>query len=136
MFPCLAEEIAPVRDRGASAGDGLGEDLSCGPPDRDPFVIGKIIDPSPRVYPSLVEDLAGIDIADACYAALIHEERFDGQGVLLGHVPEVKRVKIGKGIASQRDSIVLVVKRYRRKAPRVDEEDPSTRERDHQTGMG
>jgi hypothetical protein len=86
MLSFLAEEIAPVRDRGAAASDGPREDLLRGFPDLDPCITGKTIDPSPRVQPSLVEDLTGIDIADACYAALIHEERFYGRGASLSNL--------------------------------------------------
>ena len=100
MFPFLAEEIAPVGDRGAPAGDGPFEYLLGGFADLHPFITGKTIAPSPGVQPSLVEDLTGIDITDACYAALIQEERFYGHGALLSNLPEVRGVKRIKGVAS------------------------------------
>ena len=74
MFPFRVEEVAPVRDRGAPAGDGPRKDLSRRFRDFLPFIKGEGMDPAPRVYPGLMEDLTGIDITDACYTALIHKE--------------------------------------------------------------
>ncbi len=54
MFPFLAEEITPVRDRGAPVGNGLMEDLLCGRPELDPVITGKALGLLPRIQPGLV----------------------------------------------------------------------------------
>jgi hypothetical protein len=100
MFPFLAEEITPVRDRGAPVGDGPLKDLLRGCPELDPLITGKTIGFPPRIQAGLVQDLTGIDIPDAGNAALIHEERFYRYGALLSNLPQVRWIECVKGVAS------------------------------------
>ena len=74
MFPFLAKEIAPVRDRGAAAGNSPLEGLLRCISDPLPFFKGEAINPSPRVHAGVIQDFTGIDITDASYSALIHEK--------------------------------------------------------------
>jgi hypothetical protein len=53
----------------------------------------------------MMEDFTGIDIADTCYAALIHEDWFYGEGALLSTVPQVSGVKILEGVFPYREII-------------------------------
>ena len=85
IFPFFVEEIAPVRDRGAPAGDGPVEDFVCSFRDSLPFIRGEGMNPAPRVHAGVMEDLTGIDIADTRYAALIYKERFYRERAVLGH---------------------------------------------------
>ena len=100
MRTFLAKEIAPVGDRGAPAGDGPGEYLLRGYAELGPLITGKPIGPLPRIQTGLVQDLTGIDIPDAGYAALIHEERFYRHGASLSNLPQLRRIKAIKRIAS------------------------------------
>jgi hypothetical protein len=82
-----------------------------------------------------MEDFTGIDIADAYYAALIHEERFYGESTLLSYVPKVGWVEIIEGVFPHRETILLFVYCYGREASGVDEKEIPLRKGDLQTGM-
>src|SRR4030042_1868153 len=54
MFPFRAEEITPVRDRGAPVGNGPVKDPLRGRPELSPFIMGKTLGLSPRIQPGPV----------------------------------------------------------------------------------
>lgn len=54
MFPFRAEEITPVRDRGAPVGDGPVKDPLRGRPELSPFIMGKTLGLPPRIQPGPV----------------------------------------------------------------------------------